>query len=179
MTRTKLGFVCFVAARNCMRLTWLSYDLTELWLDWAITWLSYDLTELLLDWAMTWLSYDLTELWLDWAIELRSHSYIGRFSTKLPLIMCAQVRVDSTCKKTFTHICTKYSSWNVPYTMWVKQTDKRTTKRSNSLLRLAFLLVCLSKISKAKTDNRISLGSRGDSFYVTGLQPSSGCVHGV
>ena len=30
----------------------------------AITWLSYDFTELLLDWAMTWLSYDLTELWL-------------------------------------------------------------------------------------------------------------------
>ena len=67
--------------------TWLSYDLTELWLDWAMTWLSYDLTELLLDWAMTWLSYYLTELWLDWAIELRSHSYIGSFSTKLPLIM--------------------------------------------------------------------------------------------
>ena len=34
----------------------------------AITWLSYYLTDLLLDWAMTWLSYDLTELWLDWAI---------------------------------------------------------------------------------------------------------------
>ncbi len=48
-------------------MTWLSYDLTELWLDW--------------------LSYDLTELWLDWAIELRSHSYIGSFSTKLPLII--------------------------------------------------------------------------------------------
>lgn len=30
------------------------------------------------------------------------------------------------------------------------------------------------KFPKAKTDNRISLGSRGDSFYVTGLQPSSG-----
>ena len=68
-------------------MTWLSYDLTELWLDWAMTWLSYDLTELWLDWAMTWLSYYLTELWLDWAIELRSHSYIGSFSTKLPLII--------------------------------------------------------------------------------------------
>ena len=74
-------------------MTWLSYDLTELLLDWAITWLSYDLTELLLDGAMTWLSYYnwlsyyLTELWLDWAIELRSHSYIGSFSTKLPLII--------------------------------------------------------------------------------------------
>ena len=49
-------------------MTWLSYDLTELWLDWAMTWLSYYLTELLLNWAMTWLSYDLTELWLDWAM---------------------------------------------------------------------------------------------------------------
>ena len=88
-------------------ITWLSYDLTELLLDWAMTWLSYyltellldmsyDLTELLLDWAITWLSYyltellldmsyDLTELWLDCAIELRSHSYIGSFSTRLPL----------------------------------------------------------------------------------------------
>ena len=79
-------------------MTWLSYDLTELWLhyyltelllDWAMTWLSYDLLSyaLLLDWAITWLHYYLTELWLDWAIELRSHSYIGSFSTKLPLII--------------------------------------------------------------------------------------------
>ena len=49
-------------------MTWLSCDLTELWLDWPVTWLSYYLTELLLDWAMTWLSCDLTELWLDWAV---------------------------------------------------------------------------------------------------------------
>ena len=54
-------------------MTWLSYDLTELWLDWAMTWLSYDLTELLLDWAMTWLSYYLTELLLDWAITWLSY----------------------------------------------------------------------------------------------------------
>ena len=77
-------------------ITWLNYYLTELLLDWAMTWLSYDLTELWLDWAITWLSYDLTELWLDWAITwlsyyltelwLRSHSYIGSFSSKLPLI---------------------------------------------------------------------------------------------
>ena len=71
--------------------TWLSCDLTELWLDWAVTWLSCDLTELWLelwlDWAVTWLSCDLTELWRGWAITLRSCSYIGSFSTKLPLIM--------------------------------------------------------------------------------------------
>ena len=64
--------------------TWLSYYLTELWLDWAVTWLSCDLTELWLDWAVTWLSVT-CELWLDWAITLRSCSYIGSFSTKLPL----------------------------------------------------------------------------------------------
>ena len=64
-------------------ITWLSYDFTELLLDWAmksdtwtsankaITWLSYDFTELLLDWAMTWLSYYLTELCLDWPITWR------------------------------------------------------------------------------------------------------------
>ena len=74
-------------------MTWLSYYLTELWLDWAMTWLSYYLTELLLDWAMTWLSYYLTELWLDWAIELRSHSYIGSFSTKLPLTIYGLYKV--------------------------------------------------------------------------------------
>ena len=54
-------------------MTWLSYDLTELWLDWAITLLSYDLIELWLDWAMTWLSYDLTELLLDWTITWLSY----------------------------------------------------------------------------------------------------------
>ena len=55
-------------------MTWLSYYLTELWLDWAM---SYDLTELLLDWAMTWLSYDLTELWLTelWAMTWLSYDY--------------------------------------------------------------------------------------------------------
>ena len=54
-------------------MTWLSYYLTELWLHWAMTWLSYDLTELWLHWAMTWLSYDLTELWLDWAMTWLSY----------------------------------------------------------------------------------------------------------
>ena len=54
-------------------ITWLSYYLTELLLDWAMTWLSYYLTELLLDWAITWLSHDLTELWLDWAITWLSY----------------------------------------------------------------------------------------------------------
>ena len=59
--------------------TWLSFDLTELWLDWAMTWLSDYLTELLLDWAITWLSYYLTELWLDGAMM----TWLGYYLTEL------------------------------------------------------------------------------------------------
>ena len=83
---------------------WLSYYLTELWLDWAITGLSYYLTELLLDWATTWLSFALTELLLDWAIELRSHSYIGSFSAKLPLIMIHYILLVTRFPPTLAYV---------------------------------------------------------------------------
>ena len=102
-------------------MTWLSYDLTELWLDWAMTWLSYDLTELWLDWAITWLSYDLTELWLDWAMTwlsyyltelwLRSHSYIGSFSSKLPLIIQFAISLHST-------LCINRGGLSTPFRHW-------------------------------------------------------------
>ena len=62
------NFTKYCTCHENRAITWLSYDLTELWLDWAVTWLSCDLTELWLDWAVTWLSCDLTELWLDWAV---------------------------------------------------------------------------------------------------------------
>ena len=62
------NFTKYCACHENRAITWLSYYLTELWLDWRVTWLSYYLTELWLDWAMTWLSCDLTELWRDWAI---------------------------------------------------------------------------------------------------------------
>ena len=62
------NFTKYCACHENRAITWLSYYLTELWLDWPVSWLSYYLTELWLDWAMTWLSCDLTELWRDWAI---------------------------------------------------------------------------------------------------------------
>ena len=62
------NFTKYCACHENRAVTWLSYYLTELWLDWAMTWLSCDLTELWRDWAITWLSCDLTELWLDWAV---------------------------------------------------------------------------------------------------------------
>ena len=84
-------------------MTWLSYYLTEhraiTWLNYYLTelWLNYYLTERWLDWD--WTSYDL-RLWRGWAITLRSCSYIGSFSTKLPLI---NINIDINIRKLNIH----------------------------------------------------------------------------
>ena len=75
-------------------MTWLSYDLTELWLDWAMTWLSYDLTELWLDWAITWLSYYLTERLLDWAMTWLSYDLTE-------LLSCDLMRISEVSQLNF------------------------------------------------------------------------------
>ena len=77
-------------------MTWRFYYVTILWLDVfyyltilllddSTTWRFYDLTVLVLDDSSTWRFFYLTILLLFFALQCRS--YIGSFSSKLPLIM--------------------------------------------------------------------------------------------
>ena len=82
---------------------WLCYCLTILLLDSAITWRFYFLIPLLLDDSITWVCYFLTILLLESAIfALRCPSYVGSFSSKLPL--------NNFCPKTVTQEPAKHNS---------------------------------------------------------------------
>ena len=76
----------------------LNCDSTELWLYWTVTLLNW------LYWTLYWtvnlLNSDSTELWLYWTLTLHCltllgcRSYIGSFSTKLPLTIDISAIVD-------------------------------------------------------------------------------------
>ena len=80
--------------------TLLNCDSTELWLYWTVTLLNCDSTELWLYWTVNLLNSDSTELWLYWTLTLLCltllgcRSYIGSFSTKLPLTIDISAIVD-------------------------------------------------------------------------------------
>ena len=104
LTLLLFDFVIFV-------IIWLYYYLTLPLLDSAITWLYYYVTLLLRDSAIIrlccylilFLLLDSTIIWLNYYLTLlffalRSRSYIGIFSTKLPLIESFLTKLPGDCR---------------------------------------------------------------------------------